>query len=416
MSAVAILNRRDEDCWESTLIGGALWYYCIPVRNCANLPQLREDDLCVEIPAFRSEGDEQPSPLRSHCRTVVLAGRNLTRQHLRKPLPVAGNEILVYGEPYALISQLARDRKMGDALKGKAILGPLLDPREYRTPPVSTRQAGWAAVMTSLGCQKRCAYCSHGVNSSYLYGQQFSRRSRPWQAVREELAQFVTNGITQFVLLADQFLSPDPEKNCDLLSLATHWDSQKLGQPILVFTVSPRDVLSNQSLFEALAHSFQLHPKLSIDSFDNGTLQLLDLDFDAATALEALRFFASLQLHFRINYLFLRPGVTLENLREEFSFFHALDGLVAYLNPYEKLMLAFDLFSGSLRVVSGTPVEKKLGVRARYEGEFPPELLKAVIGIQGAMEQELHNLPNLRAADPLRAVLNAGLKEITVPR
>lgn len=410
---VVILSHDGKECSASTLIRGSLWYHGIPSRvlGYESSVEMGEDVLCVILPVHHEKEAAFSYPQRFQG-TTVLTGRNVTLEHLQKTVPLAENEILIYGEPYAFIPQLAKKQGLLDQSRGKAILGPLFDPREYRTPPTITRQARWAFIMTSVGCEKRCGYCTYGATHSRLYPKEFARRSRPWQDVEKEIIDFVGEGIDRFSLIAHQFLSGDPEENKELRSLAWHWKPEEMGRPTLVFTISPVEVVNNKSILEAMSHSFRLHPRLSIDSFDNRTLALFDLDFDASTALEAVEFLAYLKLPLRINYILVRPGVTIETVGEEFSHFVSLAAMTSYLTPLQKLLLAHDLFSGSLRIMRDAPIARKKGIRERYEEDLPPEFLKVILRVQDAMEEEIDNFRPDSGRAPLLTIVKAGFEEV----
>lgn len=410
---VVVLSHDGKDYWESTLIRGALWYFGIPSRvlDYESFNEYVEDALCVILAAHQDKEAMFPF-LQRFQGIIVLVGRNITLEYLQKTSLPAENEILIYGEPYVLITRLAKNQRLFNQLRGKAVLGPLLDPREYRTPPIITKQARWASIMTSIRCQKRCGYCSYGDTYSRLYPKGFARRSRPWQDVAREIINLMGKGTEHFLLLADQFLARNPEENQELHSLAWHWKSEEMGRPTLAFTVSPVEVLNNKPILEAISHSFHLCPRLSIDSLDNNTLALFDLDFDASTALKALKFLAYLKLPLRINYIFVRPGATIESIREEFSYFVSLAAAASYLTPQQKLLLAYDLFSGSLRIMRGAPIACKKGIRERYEEDLPPEFLKVISRVQNVMQKEINNLRPDNRGDPLLTIVEAGLKEV----
>jgi len=114
-------------------------------------------------------------------------------------------------------------------------------------------------------------------------------------------------GIECFQMTASQFLSEEPGRNVELERLTANWNPEVFGRPFVAFTVSPIEVLSNQTLLEDMARSFRLYPTLSIDSFDNKTLALLDRQYTAAAAIDALRVLTRLKLPLKINYIFIRP-------------------------------------------------------------------------------------------------------------
>lgn len=410
---VVIFTQDGKDYWESTLIRGALWYFGIPSRvlDYESFNGDVKDALCVILVAHPDK-EAIVSFLQRFKGVIVLAGHNITLGYLQKTFLPTENEVLIYGEPYVLITRLAKNPRLFTRLRGKAVFGPLLDPRKYRTAPIITRQVGLASIMTSMGCQKRCGYCSYGATYFHLYPDRFTRRSRSWQDVAREIIDLMGEGIGYFSLLADQFLARTLEENQELCSLAQYWKSEEMERPTLIFTVSPVEVLNNMPILEDMSHSFQLYPRLSIDSLDNKTLALFDLGFDASTALEAVKFFAYLKLPFRINYIFVRPGVTIARIREEFSHFASLAAATSYLSPKEKLLLAHDLFSGSLHIMQGSPIAGIKGIREQYKEDLPPELLKVISRVQNVMQREIDNFRLDNRHDPLITIVEAGIEEI----
>jgi len=184
-------------------------------------------------------------------------------------------------------------------------------------------------------------------------------------------------------MLADQFLSAEPEEDRDLAELARRW-RPSTSRVALSFTVAPRELLANRRLVEAMAPVFDLYPRLSIDSLSDETLGLLDLDFGASSALEAARFLGSLGVPLRLNYIFVRPGMTASSLADELRAIRKLAECTEHLSYYGKLLLTHDVFSGRLDVLPGSPVAAK-GVPAHYEREFPAGVLPAVAAITEAV-------------------------------
>jgi hypothetical protein len=249
---------------------------------------------------------------------------------------------------------------------------------------------------------------------SKLYAKKFSRRSRPWQNIEKEIKDFMREGIDHFILVADQFLSADPDMNQELYSFVQHWSSERIDHPTFMFTVSPIEILNNKPLLESMSKSFKIYPRYSIDSFDNRTLNLFDLNFDASDAMEALRFLASLKCPFRINYIFIRPGITVEKIKEELFYFELLNSLISYMTPYEKLLIAHDLFSVSLDVIPGASIADKKGIRDGYEKDLDPGVLTIMTRIQNVMQEEIINIRDKDQSDPLLNIIRAGLKEISI--
>ncbi len=404
--------------WETNLIRGALYYNGIASRVVDNLNFVdsNENAFCIVHSIWR-EKDFINDRTDEFKGTKILAGRAVTLEYLQKKFPLKDNEILIYGEPYALIPDIIKDQKLMERLKGKAILGPLLNPAAYRSPPAVPSQNDWVYILTSLGCQKKCGYCTYGATYSHLYSKAFLRRARPWQDIKVEMAYFMSKGIDQFVLLADQFLSKTPQDNLDLLNLSLDWNPEKNGRPMLIFTVSPLEILSNKALFETMSCSFRLYPRYSIDSFDNDTLNLFDLGFNALEAMEALKFLSHLKLPFRINYIFIRPGMTLGGIKKELNFFKSLDNVTFYLDPYEKLLLARDLFSTSLNLMQGSPLMAgDSQMYKQYENDLPREVFKIVSKIQSVMVHEVNKINDtyIKNGNPLKTIIEAGLDEIKI--
>jgi hypothetical protein len=413
---VAIFNHNGIEDAEATLMRGALWHHGIASRvlSYSCFEKLAADARCLIVLTSSEQVAESSRSKPSH-QPLLLAGRQPTLEFLQGRWRPDENEVLIYGEPYALLPAITKDHSLLDQSRGAAILGPLLDPREYRTPPTTSKPMAAIPIMTSVRCQKRCGYCSYGPNYAALYKGDFARRSRPWQNVAEEISDLIGQGHNCFSLLADQFLSADPLDNRELYALAEHWNPTERGRPKLTFTVSPKEVVQNKPLLKAMANSFQLYPRLSIDSFDNRTLALFGLNFESSTALEALNFLASLKLPLRINYIFVRPGMTLKGMKEEFISFLSLAEAISYLTASEKLLIAIDLFSESLRIMPMIPITQK-GVREGYEVGLPHELLKVIVRLQNVMQEEIINFRPDDNHDPLFTIIKVGFKELGIWR
>lgn len=153
---VVILCPAGEDHWEPVLIRGALWHHGIRSRisGCEGLGRVDEDALYLVLSAH--SGKERAFPSSNHLPgPVVMVGHDITQEYVSKRFSVSEDEIVVYGEPYAIIPQLAMHQHLLSQFRGKAILGPLLDPKEYSTYPISGEDHD-ISIMTSLGCKKKC--------------------------------------------------------------------------------------------------------------------------------------------------------------------------------------------------------------------------------------------------------------------
>lgn len=358
---LTIFTHEGIDNWESRTIRGALLYHGITSKVC-DLSSINgfDDDLCVVLPSRKDRLN-----LTDLChvnKTLLLAGHHITLQHLYGVLPIPDNVIVVYGEPYRAIPRFVKNKDLLAQSRGKAILGALCDPREYVAVP-GTCHTDTSLVITSLGCVKKCAYCTYGCTYSRLYGHEFSRRSRPWQDIENELIASLDKGVDCFQMTASQFLSSDPEENLEIRSLAFNWNSEVTGRPPVAFTVSPVEVLNNRPIIEAMSRAFRVYPRLSIDSFDDRALALFDRDYDAAVAMEALEFLAALKLPLKVNYIFMRPGIDIASINKEIAYLKLLASATSYLSAYDKLLLAYDIFSSSLLVYEAAPIAFKKGIR-----------------------------------------------------
>jgi hypothetical protein len=424
------LNARDEvvllapegDDWEVDLIRGALWYVGVSARyGRRGCDPTEGNRLSIAIPRYQADGRlSRPQPVSG---TVVLVGRAVTTEYRLGAASAAGNEILIYGEPYGLLQELAVNEDLVLRSRGLALHGPLFDVRRYRSPRLPAG-ADKMSILTSLGCRKKCGYCSHGSNGRFFYGECFQRRPRPGADLLDEMAAGVAAGIRHFVMVADQFLSLDPAENTALFDLTAAWRKEEWGTPVVEFTTSPAEVLSNRQLLAALSCSFRLLPRLSIDNFDARACALLDLEFDTASALASVQVLASLRLPIRVNYLFVRPGATIEGLRHEFSCFEALAEMTSYMGPLERLFLAYDLFTGRLRLTPGAPVCSNPAVHSGYWDALPAvqdRVLNRILAFLNAQlaqcsAQEREGLSRAvapgRGPDSLEAAIQMGMHEI----
>jgi hypothetical protein len=401
-SDVVILSSAGEEDPEVLLLRGAL-------RYCHTSTSISTEPLAGTRPLFFVDASSgQP------CRDLVVrVGRRVTQQHCQAPQPVSPDEIVVLGEPYSTVQEFALRRESLQAARGKALVGPLFDVRQYSSPPSGHSPA---ALMTSLGCEKRCGYCSYGAACRSLYGSGFTRRPRPAQDLCRELAAATAAGIGSFQILADQFLSANTQHNGELRELACSPSVRNLGKPALCFTVSPREVVNNQELLLALSDAFILCPRLSIESLDDQTLSLLDLDFDSAIALQAFEFLTTRAIRLRLNYLFVRPGMTMEVVRREFRWFRTFADCASDLTPLDRLLLAHDLFSRSLQLLPGAPVTAIKGISHDYEAKLPSVVFRILIKVQNTLEEHCRVLAGEQqpafACDPLVSVLDVAAEEL----
>lgn len=325
------------------------------------------------------------------------------------------------GEPYSLLQQLSLSREMRLESLGKILVAPLFDVMRYRPPLKKANDA--IPILTSLGCMKKCGYCSHGYSNRCLYGDGFARRSRSGKDLAGEMTAASEDGNEHFILVADQFAAGSPGDNADLFELAAAWSGKERARPVLEFTISPLEVINNRPLLQALASCFSLYPHLSVDSFDDDTLKLLDLEHDGATALDAVEFLSSLQLPFRLNYLFVRPGATVDAIHGELAGFEALAAATSHLDALQRLMLAYDLFSRRLLLSPRMPVGTREDVAPDYWRRLPPAQFRILESVHAILGAQFHNLSNLSPAsgagapvppiDALAACIEVGLKELS---
>jgi hypothetical protein len=402
--ALTIFTHKGADNWESHKIRGALLYKGITSRVCdlSFIDDFR-DDLCVVLLSSRDRFNliELCSATNT---TFLFAGHYITLQYLQGGLQVPENVVLVYGEPYRTVPQLAKDKELLKQSRGTAVLGDLYDQREY-VPAPGTYSTNTSLVVTSLGCEKRCGYCTYGATNFRLYGHRFSRRSRPWQDLERELIQLLDRGVDLFQMTASQFLSNDPEQNIEIRSLAYNWDCEANGRPKVAFTVSPLEVLNNRSILKAMSRAFRVYPRLSIDSFDDQALALFDREYDAAAALKAVKFLAALKLPFKVNYIFIRPGIDIARLDNEIAYLKLLASATSYMSSYEKLMLAYDVFSSSLLVYEGAPIAFEKGIRPDYEATLPMEMVAVMASIQSNLRKLIEAVRKGDEREPLMSLL-----------
>jgi hypothetical protein len=341
---------------------------------------------------------------------LVFAGHQATLGYILGDRQITEDEIVVYGEPFAAITELARQERLVDQMRGNAFLGPLLNLREYRPPATNWKQQTHL-LLTSLGCQKRCGYCTYGVIYSRLYGANRLWRSRPAHDLHQELTEIVDRGITRIWLAAHQLVSKNGEDNDALLHLTHHWENEQSQRPELCFDLSPTEVLSNKQLLEFMSCSFDIFPRLSVDSFDDDTLDLLDLTHNAAAAMEAVEFLSHLKVSFRINYILIRPGMNLGALRRELRYLREVDTLTSYMTPQHKLLMANDFLWNHLRLHPCMPVVRKLGKNKTYEKDIPARCLRVISRMRELLETKINDFTHQSGKSPLLSVVEAGMNE-----
>ena len=410
---VGIFVTDGQNNWESSIIRGALAFHGIPseVRSLSDINKVNDDGPCV-LMAPSQQYRLDVSSLRPRKHAVILAGHYITLQYLHEAQPLSSNAILIYGEPYATIPDLILNDRFFEESRGSALLGRLYDPREYTAPPWALRATS-RLLMTSVGCVRRCGYCTYGSMNSQLYPQKFTRRSRPWQGMRAELLACMERGIDCIQMTASQFLSEKPEENVELSLLAANWKPETDGRPLVAFTVSPIEVLKNRRILEDMSRSFRLYPTLSIDSFDNDTLALFDRDYTATAAIDALRILTGLRLSLKVNYIFIRPRADVNRVKGELEYFKILAAETSYLSSYDRLLLAYDSFSKSLLVTRGAPIAGIKGIQQNYESVLPGELLRLVSTIQDSLKAQIDRFDPEKSDDPLMSLIKVIEEEVS---
>jgi hypothetical protein len=330
----------------------------------------------------------------------VLAGRAVTRAHLHGDLRPGDDQVLIYGEPYSLLVRLTADGGAVDALRGRAVRGPPLDLAAYATPPGEP-------LLTSLGCGKACAYCPFGAAYRHLYGGGFRRRERPWRTVAAEIVGSVARREAALAFLADQFLAIDPDENTQLARLFAELNLPDGARPLATFTVAPREVLANRPLIASLNRVFAARPTLSIDSLDDAALTRYRVGFDATDALRAAAYLTELEVPFRLNYIFERPGMTVEALRREFANLHALARITRDRPVDEQWLLAQDVFTSRLVPIPDAPLWADGG--GADDGARSDLLGFVMEGIVGVLAGQADGGEPAVTAAPFLAAVEAGL-------
>jgi len=311
----------------------------------------------------------------------------------------------VYGEPFATVSDIVREPWLADEWAGKAVLGRLLDLSEYSAePPMNASPL----VVVSAGCEKMCGFCTYGATYSGLYGASRQWRSRPGDALVDDVRRLAQSGSARVWLAGQQILSPNPGENGALLELARGVD----GTPSLElhFETSPVEVVNNQALLAQLAERFELHVKLSVESLDDEMLRLLERPHDARMGLEALSILLGLGVVLRLNYILVRPGLTLGRLTAEVHRWGDVHALISSLPPAQQLLIASDLLFRVLRLHPCMPVCAKMGCNPNFEDEVPLDCIRMICRMRECLASCVE--PTSRGfREPLGAIVDAGLAE-----
>ena len=398
----ALCTPVGRDDWETIVVAGALRHVGIEsvIWTLGHLPPAEPDVLSIGLSPRFSTRDCRAKGAGGRS-VDVLAGRAVTQAHLRGALRPGDDQVLIYGEPYALLVRLATGGLAIDGLRGRAVLGPPFDLAAYATPP-------GGPLLTSLGCVKACAYCGFGATYRHLYPG-FRRRERPWTMVAAEITESVGRGEGAVAFIADQFLAVDPNENAQLVRLAANLNLPGGARPAATFTVAPREVLANQLLVASLNGILETRPTLSIDSLDDVALTSYRVEFEAADALRAASYLTELDVPFRLNYIFARPRMTADALHREFANLHALALITRDRPAADQWLLVKDVFTSRLTPVAGAPLwTDSTGTDA--DGAGPPELLELVMdGILGVLAREAHDAGTGAPVAPFLAAVEAGL-------
>jgi hypothetical protein len=175
--------------------------------------------------------------------------------------------------------------------------------------------------------------------------------------------------------------------------------------------VAPREVLANWPLIEGLNRVFDARPTLSIDSLDDEVLARYRVGFNAAEALRAAACLTELNVPFRLNYIFARPGMTVDVLRREFANLHLLARMTRDRPAAEQWLLANDVFTNWLTPMPGAPLwADGDGAGANADDADPPEALRHVIdGIVGVLALQADGAGPHTPAAPFLAAVEGGL-------
>jgi len=412
---VFIVTLNKADACEVNVIQGALQYYGIPsmILQEPNPDISTTNSLVVALTTLEQK-DKVFSFLGQKTGPVIFAGHQVTLEYLLANPHITEDEIMVYGEPFATIAKIARQPELIWEMKGNAVLGPLFDLREYRPTLAVSEGQQTSQLLTSLGCQKQCGYCTYGATYSQLYLGNPIWRPRPSEELDQELCELLERGARRIWLAANQPLSKNGDENKALLNLAQRWEGRKEPLLELSFDLSPQEALHNRALLEAMSRSFEIFPRLSVDSFDDGTLELLDLTHDVAAAMEAIEYLSHLQIAFRLTYILIRPEMTLRTLKQELIWMREVDAQTSYLPPQHKLLLAHDFLWNQLRLHPCMPVSRKLRTDKDYKEDIPVQCLQVISRMREQLGTEIESFTHQAAKSPLQSVLEAGMDEALV--
>jgi len=223
------------------------------------------------------------------------------------------------------------------------------------TPPEHYLGVGYSPILGSRGCYRDCSFCSirsfYGASAGPL--QRF--RSVP-NLVDEMELLYHTHGVRFFIFNDDEWFPPGKMKLARIDALEKELVRRRLD---VIMSIKCRADEVEESLFRRLMDMGVVRAYVGIESGSDHSLRTLNKRTTADQNRLALEVLNKIGLLADFGLIFFDPESTVEDIRANLDFFHAMAG-------EGQAPLSF----GRMEVYAGTPILARLQSEGRLTGDY----------------------------------------------
>lgn len=217
------------------------------------------------------------------------------------------------------------------------------------------KDTGVVSMSGGRGCYMNCGFCS--IKSFYSIPEGQSWRFRSYKNIIDEMEYLIdTYDITEILLVDDVFVGPGKKNIERIFKFADEIEKRKLN---VMISISERVDNINRDLFKRLREIGLRQILLGIESGSQEILDYFNKGITLKQILKAIETLDDLNIDVTVSFINFTPITTLENLRENLSFFLNLK-----VNILQGLLNRFQIYSG-------TPIGDKLHKNGIVKGKFP---------------------------------------------
>ena len=223
------------------------------------------------------------------------------------------------------------------------------------TPPQAHLGIGYSPILGSRGCYRECAFCS--IHSFYAASQGQRQRFRSVPNLVDEMAElYHTFGVRFFVFNDDEWFPPGHARWARVSALERELARHRLD---VIMSIKCRADDVEEELFRRLMDMGVVRAYVGVESGSDHSLRTLNKKTTVAQNRRALEVLNKVGLLADFGLIFFDPDSTVEDIRANLDFFHAMAG-------EGQAPLSF----GRMEVYAGTSILARLQSEGRLTGDY----------------------------------------------